>query len=106
MTNAGKYRHRITIYRTETVADADGFQHEETKPVLEAHAEVKTFKGATLIRNGTDFEKATTAFFIRRPTTAIDRKCFVSYRGKTYTIEYLNDNSDTEWELQCKEVTH
>ena len=104
--NAGKYRHRITIYRTETVADADGFQHEETKPVLEAHAEVKTFKGSTLVKWGTDFEKATTAFYIRKPTTRIDRKDIIGYRGKMYTIEYLNDNSDVEYEIQAREVRH
>lgn len=104
--NAGKYRHRITIYRTETVADAEGFQHEETKPVLEAHAEVKAFHGSTLIKSGTDFEKATTAFFIRKPTTKIDRKCIIVYKGAPYTIEYLNDNSDTEYEIQAKRVEH
>ncbi len=104
--NAGKYRHRITIYRTETVADAEGFQREETRPVLEAHADVKTFKGSTLIRNGTDFEKATTAFIIRKPVTKISRKDFIRYAGETYTIEYLNDNSNVEIEIQAKRVEH
>ena len=106
MMNAGKFRHKITIYRTETLKDSAGFQHEETTPVLEAHAEVKTFKGSTLIRNGTDFEKATTAFIIRKPVTRLDRKMLIGYKGKLYTIQYLNDNDSAIVEMQAKEVEH
>lgn len=106
MTNAGKFRHRITFYRAEMIEDADGFQHEELTAVLTTYAEVKKFKGATLVKLGTDFEKATTAFIIRRPVTRIDRKMIVEYRGDKYTIEYLNDNDDRILELQVKEVEH
>ena len=104
--NAGKYRHRILIYRTEMKQDKQGFQHEEKIPVLNPFAEVKTFKGSTLIKWNTDFEKATTAFIFRKPDTVIDRKCLIDYKGKTYTIEYLNDNDPAELEIQAKEVTH
>lgn len=106
MMNAGDFRHRITFYRAEMKEDADGFQHEELTKVLTAHAEVKKFKGSTLVKLGTDFEKATTAFIIRKPVTRIDRKMIVEYRGEKYTIEYLNDNDDKVLELQVKEVTH
>lgn len=106
MMNAGEYRHPITFYKAEMQEDADGFQHEELVKALTAHAKVKTFRGATLVKLGTDFEKATTAFFIRKPVTRIDRKWIVEYRGEKYTIEYLNDNDDKIVELQVKEVTH
>lgn len=104
--NAGNYRHRIGIYRTETVQDEQGYQREKTTLVLECYAQIKTFRGSTLVKWGTDFEKATTAFIIRRPVTSIDRKCFIVYRGKTYTIEYLNDNDEAIVEMQCKEIEH
>lgn len=106
--NAGKYRHKITIYRAEMREDAEGFQHEELVPVLVTHADIKTFKGSTLVKLDTDFEKATTNFTIRYPVTAIDRKMLIGYRGKIYTIEYLNDNNleARELEMQAKEVEH
>ncbi len=106
--NAGKYRHRITIYRTETNEDSEGFQHEERVPVLKTHAAIKTFKGSTLVKLGTDFEKATTNFTIRYPVTRINRDMLIEYRGKLYTIEYLNDNNleKRELEMQAKEVVH
>lgn len=77
--------------------------------VLQPYAEVKTTRGMTLIANGTDFEKAYTRFVIRYPeTTEINRKMFVMFRGKKYSIEYINnvDDANIELELQCKEVTH
>ena len=62
----------------------------------------------TLIRNGTDFEKAYTNFTIRYPKTPINRDMIIVFRGKEYTIEYLNnvDEACVELEMQCKEVTH
>ena len=108
MINAGKYNHKIEIYKTETVIDAQGFMSEVRTLVLSPYASVKTTKGMTLIRNDSDFEKATTNFTIRYPKTTINRDMTIDFRGKTYTIEYLNnvDEASVELEIQAKEVTH
>lgn len=108
MLNAGKYNRKIQIFRTQVITDSQGFQSTETVLVLEAYAFVRTTKGFTLIKNNTDFEKALTNFTIRYPITPIDRDMIVTFNGKTYTIEYLNnvDGANVELEMQCKEVTH
>ena len=76
--------------------------------VLSTWASVKTTKGFTLVRNGTDFEKATTNFTIRYPKTPINRDMTVHFKNKVYTIEYLNDVDEAgiELEIQAKEITH
>ena len=88
--------------------DAQGFQTYKRTLVLQPYASIKTTKGFTLIQNGSDFEKAYTNFTIRYPKTQINRDMLVEFRGKTYTIEYLNniDEECVELEMQCKEVTH
>lgn len=109
MINAGKYRYQITIVSIEKTKDADGFETETEVNVLQPYAEIKTTKGFTLVANGSDFDKAYTRFVIRYPqTTVINRRMFVLFRGKRYSIEYLNDIDErmVELELQCKEVTH
>lgn len=106
--NAGKYNFRISIYATEIVKDEAGFQSEVKTLVLQPFAAVKTTRGFTLIKNNTDFEKAYTSFIIRWPHTPINRDMVVEFRGKTYTIEYLNnvDERCVELEMQCKEIEH
>jgi SPP1 family predicted phage head-tail adaptor len=110
MINAGKYNHRIAIYQTEIIKDAQGFQTVSLvePPVLEPYANVKTTRGMTLIANDTSFEKAYTNFTIRFPQTQITRDMRIVFRGKTYTIDYLNnvDEACVELEIQAKEVTH
>lgn len=108
MINAGKYNHRITIYRTTIREDSQGFQYEETAVVLSTYAAVKTTKGMTIIKNNSDFEKAYTNFTIRYPKTEINRDMLIVFRGKTYSIEYLNNVNEAcvELEIQAKEVTH
>lgn len=108
MINAGKYRYRISIYATEIIKDSAGFQHTKNTLVLQPYASIQTTRGMTLIRNGTDFEKAYTNFTIRYPKTPINRDMIIVFRGKEYTIEYLNnvDEACVELEMQCKEVTH
>lgn len=108
MINAGKYNRKIEIYQTQIVKDAEGFQTVTETLVLSPYANVKTTKGMTLIKNDSDFEKAFTNFTIRYPKTAINRDMIVHFRGKRYTIEYLNnvDEANVELEIQCKEVTH
>ena len=113
MINAGKYNHKIEIYETAVLEDASGFQIETPGPyypalVLSCYAAVKTTKGITLIKNDSDFEKAYTNFTIRFPNVEITRDMIVQYRGKQYTIEYLNnvDEAGIELEMQCKEITH
>jgi SPP1 family predicted phage head-tail adaptor len=90
------------------VTDNQGFQSEQTEVVLTPYASIKTTKGMTLIRNDTDFEKAFTNFTIRYPKTEINRDMLIEFRGKTYSIEYLNnvDEANVELEIQAKEVTH
>lgn len=108
MINAGKYKHRIAIFRVTVERDAQGFPYERKTLVLTPYADVKTTKGMTIIRNDTDFEKALTRFTIRYPKTPIDRDMIIEFRDKTYTIEYLNnvDEASVELEIQAKEVTH
>ncbi len=106
--NAGNYNHKIQICQTTVVTDADGFQHEETTVILSPYANVKTTSGMTIIKNDSDFEKATTNFTIRYPKTPLTREMFVLFRGKTYEIQYLNNINEAciELEIQAKEVTH
>lgn len=106
MINAGKYNKQITIYSTQVVEDEDGFQTTINNIILQPYASVKTTKGFTLIANGTDFEKAFTNFTIRYPVTEITRDMLISFRGKTYTIQYLNNvnEENVELEIQAKEV--
>jgi SPP1 family predicted phage head-tail adaptor len=76
--------------------------------VLEPYANIKTTRGMTIIINNSDFEKAYTNFTIRYPKTEINRDMLIDFRGKTYSIEYLNniDEACVELEMQCKEVRH
>lgn len=106
--NAGKYNQKISIVSVTTTRNENGFPVTTETVVLSPWAEVKTTKGMTLIANGSDFEKAYTRFTIRFPLTVITRDMLVKFKGKTYTIEYLNDIDEAgiELELQCKEVTH
>ena len=108
MINAGKYNKKIEIYATTEVTDAQGFQTTSETLVLTTYAAVKTTKGFTLIAANSDFEKAYTNFTIRYPRTEINRDMRIRYKGKTYTIEYLNnvDEANVELEIQAKEVTH
>lgn len=109
MINAGKYNRRIVIFQNTTSKDKDGFPINVEETVLTTYADVKTLRGYTLITSDTDFEKAYINFTIRYPkTTEINRKMFIRFRGKIYSIEYLNniDFANVELEIQAKEVTH
>ena len=107
MINAGKYNKKISIYQVTEEEDAQGFKVKTETIVLQPKAEVKTTKGYTLIANNTDFEKAFTNFTIRFPKVEITRDMCIRYKGKMYTIEYLNnvDEANVELEIQAKEVT-
>ena len=111
MTNAGKYNRKIKIYRRSAETNERGFSVRPIpsgSPVLTPYAEVKTTKGMTIIKNDSDFEKAYTRFVIRYPRTEISRDMLIEFKGKIYTIEYLNnvDEKSVELEIQAKEVTH
>ena len=108
MINAGKYNRKIVIYQVVESKDNEGFPIKVQTEILTAYASVKTLRGYTLITNDTDFEKAYINFTIRYPKTEITRDMLISYRGKTYSIEYLNniDFANVELEIQAKEVTH
>lgn len=105
MLNAGKYNKRIKIYQTEVIENENGFQTEQKTLVLNPYASVKTTRGMTLIKNGTDFEKAYTNFTIRYPNTEINRDMVIEFHGKEYSIEYLNnvneDNVELEIQARC-----
>ena len=106
--NAGKYNRLITIYKVTKGKDADGFPVDFEVVILTAYAEVKTLRGYTLLANNSDFDKAYVNFTIRYPhNTEITRDMLISFRDKTYTIEYLNnvDFANVELEIQAKEVT-
>lgn len=108
MINAGKYNHKITIYEVTVSEDKDGFMTKTEKVVLTPYANIKTTRGMTIITNNSDFEKAYTNFTIRFPKTTITRDMIIRFRGKDYSIEYLNNvnEANIELEMQCKEVTH
>lgn len=108
MTNAGVFKHKISIYSTTITKDSAGFQSVTRTLVLSPYASIKTTKGFTLIQNGSDFEKAYTNFTIRYPKIPINRDMEIDFGGKTYTIEYLNnvDEAGVFLEMQCKEITH
>lgn len=108
ITNAGAYNRRIEIFRVVYGKDADGFPTETRETILRCWASVKTTRGMTIIVNDSDFEKAYTNFTIRYPRVPIDREMFIDYRGKTYSIQYVNNINEesVELELQAKEVTH
>lgn len=106
--DAGKFNKKIEIQRETVTEDADGFKRKTWATVISPYAEVKTTRGFTLIANDTDFEKAYTRFTIRYPLTPINRDMTIWFKGKRYTIEYLNDinNEGVLLEIQAKEVTH
>lgn len=106
--NAGKYNHKITIYRVVRGKDSQGFPANTEEVVLTPWASVKTTRGMTIIVNNSDFEKAYTNFTIRYPSVAITREMLIRFNDKTYTIEYINnvDEKNVELEIQAKEVTH
>ena len=108
MINAGKYNKIIEFWKITQGKDSAGYPSNTESKVLTTYADVKTTRGYTLIVNDSDFEKAYTRFTIRYPVTAIDRKMFIKYNGKRYSIEYLNniDDAGVELEIQAKEITH
>lgn len=108
MINAGKYNRKITIYQVTESTDKAGFPINVETVILTTYANLKTLRGYTLITNNTDFEKAYINFTIRYPKTVeITRDMLIRFRGKTYSIEYLNniDFANVELEIQAKEVT-
>ena len=109
MINAGKYNRKIIIYKVIQAKDNAGFPINVEQEVLTTFASVNTLRGYTLITNDTDFEKAYVNFTIRYPKSVeITRDMLINFRGKTYSIEYLNniDFANIELEIQAKEVTH
>lgn len=114
MINAGDYNKKIKIFAFKKEEDGEGFNEKaEEEIILEPYAKIKTTKGFTLIANNTNFEKAYTNFTIRYSKKVeetyykLNRKINIEYKGKTYTIEYLNnvDEANVELEMQCKRVT-
>lgn len=105
MINPGKFNKKIEIKKVVKAEDEQGFIKESEVVVLSAYAQVKTISGYTLLINNTDFEKATTNFTIRKPKTTITRNMYLYYKGKQYSIEYLNGLENELLEIQAKEVT-
>ena len=106
MINAGDYKHKISIYQEVEKEDGAGFREKTQSIILTTRAKIKTTKGYTLLKNNTDFEQAYTNFTIRFPKAEITRDMLIEYRGRTYTIEYLNnvDEQNVELEIQAKAV--
>lgn len=106
MINAGKYNQKIKIYSIVEIEDDAGFKSKTESIILQPYANVKTTRGYTLISNDSDFEKAYTNFTIRYPKVNITRDMLIEFKGKTYTIEYLNniDERNVELEIQAKVV--
>ena len=105
MINPGKLNKKIEIKKVVKAEDEQGFIKESEVVVLSTYAQVKTTSGYTLLINNTDFEKATTNFTIRKPKATITRDMYLYYKGKQYSIEYLNGLENELLEIQAKEVT-
>lgn len=107
MINPGKYNKYIKIVKPIHVENESGIDELTNTIILRCYASVKTTRGITLIKSGTDFEKAYTNFTIRFPRVPVTRDMLLIYKDKTYSIEYINniDEEDVELELQCKEVS-
>ena len=105
MINPGKLNKKIEIKKVVKAEDEQGFIKESEVVVLSTYAQVKTTSGSTLLINNTDFEKATTNFTIRKPKATITRDMYLYYKGKQYSIEYLNGLENELLEIQAKEVT-
>jgi len=115
MINAGKYNHKISIYKLVETKDNAGFPSVAETLVLEPYANVKTTRGFTLIQNNSNFEKAYTNFTIRYSNTVetayydalnSNRDMIIVFRNKRYKVEYLNniDEKCVELEMQSKEI--
>ncbi len=106
MINAGDYKYKISIYQEVETEDGAGFKVKTKSIILTTRAKIKTTKGFTLLKNNTDFEQAHTNFTIRFPKAEITRDMLIEYKGKTYTIEYLNniDENNVELEIQAKAI--
>ena len=106
MINSGDYKHKISIYQEVEKEDGAGFKVKSKSIILTTRAKIKTTKGFTLLASNTDFEQAYTNFTIRFPKAEITRDMLIEYKGKTYTIEYLNniDERNIELEIQAKVV--
>lgn len=106
--NAGKYRHKISIVEIIQETDSAGFPIMTENVLCEPYAHIRTTKGYTLIKNDSDFEKAYTNFTIRYSQTLVDRyneldrNLRIKFRGKTYTIEYLNDIDELNYEIELQ----
>lgn len=109
VSNAAKYNRKIEIYSIVRTKDEDGFPVDTPTVFFAPWASVKTTKGFTLIANASSFEKAYTNFTMRYSETAalINRDMWIMFKGKKYTIEYINniDEANVEIEIQAKEVT-
>ena len=113
MINAGDYDKKISIYQIEEVEDNDGFTIKNEVVILQPFSKLKTTKGYTLITNGSDFEKVYTNFTIRYSQKVEEtyyesnRKLYIKYKNKIYSVEYLNniDEANIELEMQCERVT-
>ena len=104
--NPGNFDKKITLcYKVFFYSNA-GFAVEADVPFYDCFANIKTLKGITLIKNGSDFEKALINFTIRFPKVTFTTKNAIFYKGKIYSIEYLNnvDGENLLLEIQAKEV--
>lgn len=108
MFDPGKMNRRISIISVEKTFNKNGFPIETENVVLTCWAAIKTMRGSTFIRNNTEFSKALTRFTIRFPHAEINSLMRVKFRGKVYSIEYLNnvDEQDLFLEIEGKEITH
>lgn len=105
--NPGEYNKKINIVKCIPIKDNDGFyKNDNHEIVLKTFAKVKTTSGFTLIVNDSDFEKALTNFTIRYPKKEITRDMYIEFKGRYYSIEYLNnvDEANIELEIQTKIV--
>jgi len=105
--NVGELDKLITITQIVKGKDADGFPVDVRKVIAsDVWARVKTTRGYTLIKNGTDFEKAYTNFMIRY-ISGIETGMTVTFNSQDYKIVYANNiNEENEWlELQAEKVT-
>lgn len=93
--DAGKLSKRIQFLRKTTAKDADGYDVlSEPELVRETWAQFSQTSGTELIRANAEFGEAKVRFLTRADPALLDRRLLICYRGRKYSIVYVNTYGD------------
>lgn len=93
--DAGKLSKRVQFLRRPAARDKDGYTSPAV-PVLvrETWAQYSQTSGTELIRAGAEFGEAKVRFLTRYYPDILDRRLLICYRGRKYSIVYVNTYGD------------